>query len=98
MISPSLQMLYSELDALSGAVEEGRHEDALQLMSTYDQDLRTFMASQARGGTALDPLRGLLTQQNTVLERMRQCRDEAAVRLRQLRQSNAAANAYRAMP
>ncbi|MET0288171.1 MAG: hypothetical protein ABW178_00925 [Pseudoxanthomonas sp.] len=97
MITPSLQMLYSELDALSGAVEQGRHEDALQLMSTYDRDLRTFMATD-NGGTALDPLRGLLTQQNTILERMRQCRDEAATRLRQLRQSNTAARAYRAMP
>lgn len=95
MITPSLPMLYADLDAMRVALEDGRHDDASSLLNGYDRHLRAFMQGTG-AGAALEPLRGLLGQQNSLLSLMRRRRDEASEQLRRLRQSAQAAQAYRA--
>lgn len=88
-----LQALHVDLDALKNAIDGEDHEQAERIVSEHDQRLRDYI--QAHGAASAAPaLQSLLAQQQALIERMRELRDEAAAHLRQERQSVRAASAY----
>lgn len=88
-----LDDLYSDLEALRGALEDEDHALAEQLVASHDLHLRRYV--EARGSQApLSALQGLLKLQQTLMADMLARRDLAAARLRAGRRSVRAANAY----
>ncbi len=88
-----LQALQTDLESLKNAIDSEDHAQAEQLIDTHDQRLRAYVLAHgvATQATALQQLHA---QQQALIDRMRELRDEASAYLRQERQSVRAVNAY----
>lgn len=91
--SQALDALHADLDALKNAIDAEDHDRAEQIVAAHDQRLRSYIQDNGSAGSA-DALQGLLEQQHSLSDRMRELRDEAAAHLRAERQSTRAASAY----
>ncbi|WP_269791840.1 hypothetical protein [Stenotrophomonas sp. Iso1] len=91
--STVLQSLQDDLESLKNAIDAEDHAQAEKIVNDHDQRLRAYV--QANGvETEMPALQQLHKQQQALIARMRELRDEAAAHLRQERQSTRAVNAY----
>lgn len=88
-----LHALQSDLESLKSAINDEDHVLAERIVNDHDQRLRAYV--QAHGVAAQMPaLQQLHEEQQALIARMRELRDDAAAHLRQERQSVRAVNAY----
>lgn len=89
----ALQSLHTDLDALTTALAEEQHEQAMELQQQHDQALRDFIAEHDVAVHA-EALHEILERQQRLMAEMRARRDEAGAQLRAGRHSARAAQAY----
>ncbi|MGH8052304.1 MAG: hypothetical protein ACREP4_00025 [Stenotrophomonas sp.] len=88
-----LQALQADLESLKNAISSEDHPLAERIVNDHDARLRAYIQAHDVA-EQLPALQQLQEQQQTLIARMRELRDEAATHLRHERQSARAVNAY----